>query len=146
MNLALKFGSSCPFRPCVDWVANRRTQVPNRLHEFRIDAAFEHATVTQFHSRLFNVTVTNVPGPREPMFAFGARLVDAIPLVPLAAEHAVGVAVLSLDGQVVFCLNCDRDAVPDVAVAARGIEMTLERLAGGGVSAPPRPGSERAPI
>jgi len=38
-----------------------------------------------FASRLFNVTVTNVPGPREPVFAFGARLVDAIPLVPLAA-------------------------------------------------------------
>jgi diacylglycerol O-acyltransferase / wax synthase len=82
-----------------------------------------------FASRLFNVTVTNVPGPQDPLFAFGARLVDAIPLVPLAAEHAVGVAVLSLDGQVVFCLNCDRDAVPDAAVAARGIEATLERLA-----------------
>lgn len=40
-------------------------------------------------------------------------------------------AVLSLDGQVVFCLNCDRDAVPDAAIAARGIEAMLEQLAAG---------------
>jgi hypothetical protein len=81
-----------------------------------------------YGTRLFNVTVTNVPGPQEPMYAFGARLLDGIPLVPLAAEHSVGVAILSLDGQVVFCLNCDRDAVPDVHVAAQGIAASLEEL------------------
>jgi hypothetical protein len=62
------------------------------------------------------------------MFAFGSRLEDAIPLVPLASDHAVAVAVLSLDGQVVFCLNCDRDAVPDAPEAARGIRETLDAL------------------
>jgi WS/DGAT/MGAT family acyltransferase len=89
-----------------------------------------HAVLSQamYGTRLFNVTVTNVPGPQEPMYAFGARLLDGIPLVPLAAEHSVGVAILSLDGQVVFCLNCDRDAVPDVHVAAQGIAATLEEL------------------
>jgi diacylglycerol O-acyltransferase / wax synthase len=89
-----------------------------------------HAVLSQamYGTRLFNVTVTNVPGPQEPMYAFGARLLDGIPLVPLAAEHSVGVAILSLDGQVVFCLNCDRDAVPDVHVAAQGIAASLEEL------------------
>jgi WS/DGAT/MGAT family acyltransferase len=89
-----------------------------------------HAVLSQamYGTRLFNVTVTNVPGPQAPMYAFGARLLDGIPLVPLAAEHSVGVAVLSLDGQVVFCLNCDRDAVPDAHVAAQGIAATLEEL------------------
>jgi WS/DGAT/MGAT family acyltransferase len=83
---------------------------------------------TLFATRLFNVTVTNVPGPQTPMYAFGARLVDAIPIVPLAAEHTVAVAVLSLDGQVVFCLNCDRDSVPDADVIADGIGATIEAL------------------
>jgi WS/DGAT/MGAT family acyltransferase len=89
-----------------------------------------HAVVARslFATRLFNVTVTNVPGPQEPMSAFGARLVDAIPIVPLAAEHTIAVAVLSLDGQVVFCLNCDRDTVPDAAVAAEGISEMLASL------------------
>jgi len=90
-----------------------------------------HAVLARslYGTRLFNVTVTNVPGPQVPMFAFGSRLEDAIPLVPLAADHTVAVAVLSLDGQVIFCLNCDRDAVPDAAVAAMGIHWTLEELA-----------------
>jgi WS/DGAT/MGAT family acyltransferase len=89
-----------------------------------------HAVLARalFATRLFNVTVTNVPGPQEPLHAFGARLVDAIPIVPLAAEHTVAVAVLSLDGQVVFCLNCDRDTVPDAEVAAEGIAATIAAL------------------
>jgi diacylglycerol O-acyltransferase len=82
-----------------------------------------------YGTRLFNVTVTNVPGPQAPMYAFGSRLEEAIPLVPLAAGHALAVAVLSLDGNVTFCLNCDRDAVPDASVAARGIRTTLDELA-----------------
>lgn len=99
-----------------------------------------HAVVARslYATRLFNVTVTNVPGPQQPMYAFGARVTDAIPLVPLAADHTVGVAVLSFDGQVVFCLNGDRDAVPDLAVAAQGIAETLDELraACAAVSAP----------
>jgi WS/DGAT/MGAT family acyltransferase len=89
-----------------------------------------HAVVARslFATRLFNVTVTNVPGPQAPMHAFGARLVDAIPIVPLAAEHRIAVAVLSLDGQVVFCLNCDRDTVPDAELAAEGIGTTIAAL------------------
>jgi WS/DGAT/MGAT family acyltransferase len=89
-----------------------------------------HAVLARslYGTRLFNVTVTNVPGPQVPMFAFGSRLEDAIPLVPLASDHTVAVAVLSLDGQVVFCLNCDRDAVPDAPEAARGIRETLDAL------------------
>jgi diacylglycerol O-acyltransferase / wax synthase len=89
-----------------------------------------HAVVSQslYATRLFNLTVTNVPGPQTPLYAFGARLADAFPLVPLAAEHALGVAVLSFDGQVVFGLNCDRDAVPDVGVMADGIREGIDRL------------------
>jgi WS/DGAT/MGAT family acyltransferase len=89
-----------------------------------------HAVLARslFATRLFNVTVTNVPGPQVPLYAFGARVVDAIPIVPLAAEHTIAVAVLSLDGQVVFCLNCDRDSVPDADVVADGISATIEAL------------------
>jgi len=89
-----------------------------------------HSVISRslFATRLFNVTVTNVPGPQVPMHAFGSRLRDAIPIVPLAADHTIGVAVLSADGRVVFCLNCDRDAVPDAHVAATGIGTALDEL------------------
>ncbi len=50
------------------------------------------------------------------------------PLVPLAAEHALGVAVLSYDGRVFFCLNAARDSVPDLDVVADGIADSIAEL------------------
>ncbi|HEX7610524.1 MAG TPA: WS/DGAT domain-containing protein, partial [Solirubrobacteraceae bacterium] len=75
-----------------------------------------HATVAQalYAKRLFNVTVTNVPGPQQTLYSFGAPLREIHPLVPLAAEHAVGAAVLSYDGNVFFGVVADPDAVPDL--------------------------------
>jgi WS/DGAT/MGAT family acyltransferase len=81
-----------------------------------------------FATRLFNVTVTNVPGPTEPLYAFGAPLKTVWPLVPLAADHALGIAILSYAGRVTFGINADRDATPDVDVLAQGIVDTLGEL------------------
>ena len=78
--------------------------------------------------RLFNLTVTNVPGPRRPLYAFGARLEEVLPLVPLAADHAVGIAVVSYSGRVFFGLSGDARAVPDLAVLRDGIEASITEL------------------
>jgi diacylglycerol O-acyltransferase len=74
------------------------------------------------------VTITNVPGPQIPLYGFGARMTEAWPLVPLAAEHAVGLAVASYDGKMFFMLNVDRDSVPDLDLLADGMERTLAEL------------------
>lgn len=81
-----------------------------------------------FAKRLFNVTITNVPGPQQPLTAFGARLEMVWPLVPLASDHAVGVAIVSYDGSLCFGINADRDSMPDVDVIATGIERGIEDL------------------
>jgi diacylglycerol O-acyltransferase / wax synthase len=81
-----------------------------------------------FATRLFNLTVTNVPGPQLPLFAFGARLEEVVPFVPLAANHALGVAVVSYDGGVFFGLAGDERAMPDLDVFSRGIEAALGEL------------------
>ena len=72
-------------------------------------------------TRMFNLTITNVPGPQMPLYAFGSRLVEVLPLVPLFSGHTVGIAVVSYDGKVVFGLNADRVAVPDLHILANGI-------------------------
>jgi WS/DGAT/MGAT family acyltransferase len=89
-----------------------------------------HSVVARslFASRLFNVTVTNVPGPQQPLYAFGGRMREVFPLVPIAADHAVGIAVVSYAGEVVFGINVDRDTVPDVEALVLGIEDTLDEL------------------
>jgi WS/DGAT/MGAT family acyltransferase len=87
-----------------------------------------HASIARalYATRLFNVTVTNVPGPQTTLYALGARLREIIPLVPLAAEHAVGVAIFSYDGTVVFGINAAADAVPDIEVLRDGIAAELD--------------------
>lgn len=85
---------------------------------------------SMFASRLFNVTVTNVPGPQQAMYAFGARMLDVLPLVPLAAEHAVGIAVVSYDGRVTFGINADYESVEDVGVLADALGDALIELYG----------------
>jgi len=93
---------------------------PPLLHSFLAQALFA--------TRLFNVTITNVPGPQATLYAFGAPMRRVLGLVPLAAEHAVGVAILSYDGRVTFNVIADRDAVPDVDAIIHGIEETLDDL------------------
>jgi diacylglycerol O-acyltransferase len=78
--------------------------------------------------RLFNVTITNVPGGSETLWAFGAPLVEVIPIVPLAADHGVGVAVISYAGRLTVGVLADRASVPDVDVLVHGIERTLADL------------------
>ena len=89
-----------------------------------------HALVARpaLATRLFNVTVTNVPGPPRTLYALGRELRAIIPLVPLAAEHAVGVAVVSYAGDLCVCVNADRDVVRDVHELVAGIEAELDAL------------------
>ncbi len=83
---------------------------------------------TLFDVRLFNVTITNVPGPQQTLYAFGSPLREVLPLVPLFASHAVGIAAVSYAGQLIFGLNADRGTVPDLDVLADGIRESLAEL------------------
>jgi WS/DGAT/MGAT family acyltransferase len=79
-------------------------------------------------TRMFNLTITNVPGPPEKRYAFGSELVEVLPLVPLFTGHNVGIAVVSYAGDMVFGINADRVAAPDVAALAEGIERSYTEL------------------
>ncbi len=89
-----------------------------------------HALVARpvFAARLFNLTVTNVPGPPRTLYALGRELRTIIPLVPLAAEHAVGVAIVSYAGDLCIAVNADRDVVRDVDELIAGIEDDIAAL------------------
>ncbi len=102
---------------------------PPVLHSFLAQSLFA--------TRLFNVTVTNVPGPQLTLYAFGAPMRRVLGLVPLAAEHAVGIAILSYDGMVTFNIVADHDSVPDIAAVARGIEETVDELLAVAVASQP---------
>jgi WS/DGAT/MGAT family acyltransferase len=78
--------------------------------------------------RLFNLVVTNVPGPQVPMYAAGSRMLEVFQVVPLARGQGVSIGITSYDGCVFFGLNADRDSVGDVDVLADLIEQEVEEL------------------
>ncbi len=79
-------------------------------------------------TRMFNLTITNVPGAEQRLYALGAPLVEVLPLVPLFAGHSIGIAVVTYAGRMVFGLNADRVAAPDIGVLAEGIERSFSEL------------------
>jgi diacylglycerol O-acyltransferase / wax synthase len=89
-----------------------------------------HAVIARllYGTRLFNLTVTNVPGARAPRYAFGAPLREVYPIVSLAAGHAVGIATFSHDGLVTFGISADCESMPDLGVLTHGIEEGIDEL------------------
>jgi hypothetical protein len=80
--------------------------------------------------RMFNLMVTNVPGPQHPLYAAGGRLLEVFSVVPLAREHALSIGLTSYEGRVFVALNADRDTVGDVDVFADLIEQEIQQMAG----------------
>jgi diacylglycerol O-acyltransferase / wax synthase len=97
---------------------------PPTLHALGARAA------SSFSRRLFNVVVTNVPGPQVPLYVSGAKMVEMFPVVPLAKHQALSIGVTSYDGGVYYGLNADRDAMSDVDVLAATVEESIEELVG----------------
>ncbi len=81
-----------------------------------------------YATRLFNITITNVPGPRAPLYSMGARLHAIYPFVPLAAEHSIGIAIFSYLDDIAVGISADRDSCPDLEVLCAGIEDEIARL------------------
>lgn len=65
-------------------------------------------------SRVFNLAVTNVPGPQRPYYLGGSRLVASYPIMPLTRNQALSIGITSYDGGVFVAANADQDALPDV--------------------------------
>jgi WS/DGAT/MGAT family acyltransferase len=79
-------------------------------------------------TRMFNLTVTNVPGPPHPLYAFGARMERIIPIVPICEGQTIGLAIVSYAGELTFGLYADRASVPDLGVLADRIFAALLEL------------------
>ena len=86
------------------------------------------ASRLNFSTRLFNLIVTNVPGPQFPLYVAGRRAVGVYPVAFLPKNHALAIAIMSYDGQLNFGLLGDYDALPDIDSIAKGIEDSITEL------------------
>lgn len=86
------------------------------------------ASRIQFSTRLFNLLVTNIPGPQVPLYILGRKLEDMFPLAFLPENNALAVAIMSYNGKVEYGLLGDFDALPDIDLVAEGIDQALQEL------------------
>ena len=86
------------------------------------------ASRLNFSTRLFNLLVTNIPGPQVPLYVLGRQLQDLFPVAFLPEDHALAVAIMSYNGGLDYGLLGDYDALPDIDVVADGIEASLAEL------------------
>ncbi len=93
------------------------------------------ASRLQFSTRLFNLLVTNVPGPQLPLYVLGRELQDLFPIAFLPENQSLAVAVMSYNGRMDFGLLGDFDAMPDIDELGDALRESLAELveaAGGG--------------
>jgi WS/DGAT/MGAT family acyltransferase len=97
-----------------------------------------------FSTRLFNLLVTNFPGPQVPFYVLGRELTAAYPIGFLAKDHALAIAILSYNGQVGFGLLADPDAVPDAERIVGHLAAAVEELTSAAQIASPTDGDQLA--
>ena len=98
------------------------------VNNFAPPTVLAQASRINFSTRLFNLIVTNVPGPQFPLYLLGRELLDLFPVAFLPEKHALAVAIMSYNGKLNFGLLADYDALPDLDVIQAGIEEAREEL------------------
>jgi diacylglycerol O-acyltransferase / wax synthase len=123
-------------------------EILTHLSGFAPPTIMAQAARLQARQRLFNLVVTNVPGPQFPLYLLGRELQAVYPMVPLAENTALGIAILSYNGQLNFGLVADYDALSDVEALADELRASIEELADAaglpGPAGPPKGAGTRA--
>jgi diacylglycerol O-acyltransferase / wax synthase len=78
--------------------------------------------------RTFNLTVSNIPGPREPLYMLGCELEEAYPVVPISDGHAVSIGITTIKDRACFGIYADQRTLPDAQNLAHHIDESIEEL------------------
>ncbi len=98
------------------------------LNDFAPPTVLAQASRLNFSTRLFNLIVTNVPGPQFPLYVLGRELETVVPVAFLPENHALALANFSYNGRMSFGLLGDFDAMDDLDVMQHGIVSSLREL------------------
>jgi diacylglycerol O-acyltransferase len=94
--------------------------------------------------RMYNLTVSNVPGPRFPAYLRGCELLEAAPVIPLADRHALSVGIFTYRDQLTFGGYADPAALPDIGHLPAALATAIAQLASMPDAAAGRRGDVRA--
>ena len=103
-------------------------EVLTSMQAFAPPTILAQASRLNFSTRLFNMLVTNVPGPQFPLYVQGREMTSVFPIAFLPKDHALAIAIMSYNGQMNFGLLGDYDAMPDLDAFGEAIESALAEL------------------
>ena len=103
-------------------------EVLTSMQQFAPPTILAQASRLNFSTRLFNLLVTNVPGPQFPLYVQGREMTSVFPIAFLPKDHALAIAIMSYNGQMNFGLLGDYDAMPDLGAVGEAIESSLAEL------------------
>ena len=109
------------------------------LERFAPPTLLAMASRVNFSTRLFNVIVTNVPGPQFPLYLLGREMLELVPVAFLPEDQALAVAVMSYNGKLEFGLLGDYDAMPDLEALAGLVDQSVDELLAAARRAAPAP-------
>ena len=78
--------------------------------------------------RAFNLVVSNIPGPREPLYMLGCELEESYPVVPIADRHALAIGFTTIKDEAFFGVYADRESLPDADLLAECLDQSVEEL------------------
>ncbi len=76
----------------------------------------------------FNAALSTIPGPAEPRYLLGRRVLSAYPAIPLAQDHGVSITALSYCGELQVGLYAASDVVPDVVDLGHDLTSSFDAL------------------
>jgi len=103
-------------------------QVIAGLEDFAPPTILSMASRMNWSTRLFNMIVTNVPGPQVPIYLLGRELQELVPVAFLPDNYALTIAAMSYNGKLDFSLLGDYDAMPDIDLVGEYVGEALEEL------------------
>jgi WS/DGAT/MGAT family acyltransferase len=112
-------------------------EVISRFNDFAPPTLLAQASRVNFSTRLFNLIVTNVPGPQLPLYVLGREMEEIFPVAFLPQNHTLAIAIMSYNGRIGFGLLADYDSVDDVELISEGISASLAELEEAAAAAAP---------
>jgi diacylglycerol O-acyltransferase len=103
-----------------DYLVNVTRWSPATLHALAARVASR--------TRFMNLVITNVPGPQQPLYCTGVKMLAPYAVIPLAASQSLAVGITSYDGGIFFGLSADRDSNPDLRQLARYLDESIVEL------------------
>jgi len=85
-------------------------------------------SLAHYFSNKASGILTNVPGPREPLYFAGSEIKNIMFWVPRAGDVGLGVSILSYNGKVSVGIAADEGLMPDGEALLEGFEEELAHL------------------